>query len=100
MLIFRRHALNVSVVVVSILILGTILLWTLNHTDIVAFVTVLLVAIGLEAVFIFTLFEIAAIPENSVSDRRAGSGIALILAKTTKLPKLVWRRQPTAGPTD
>lgn len=71
-----RHALHVSVAVLSILILGAVLLWTLDHTDIVAFVTVLLVATTLDAVIVFSLFKTAEIPENT--DQRAGSGITLI----------------------
>jgi cell shape-determining protein MreD len=88
---FSHYALRVFVFALSILILGTILLWTLDHTDIVAFVTVLLFAISLEGALIFALFKTTAIPENIVGDQRTSSGMlpTLILAKMAKLPKLV-----------
>jgi len=85
------HVLRVLVFALSILILGTILLWTLDHTDIVAFVSVLLFATGLEAVLIFSLFQTTAIAENSTGDQRASSEVlaTLILTKMAKLSALV-----------
>ena len=90
---FSHHVLHVFVFAVSIFIFGAILLWTLDHTDIVAFVTVLLAATALEAVLIFALLKTTAIPENGIGDQRATSGIfaTLILAKMAKLSALVRR---------
>jgi hypothetical protein len=67
-----HRALHVFVAALSILILGAVLLWTLDHTDIVAFIMVLL-----EGVVVFSLLKTAAIPESSFADQRAGSGITL-----------------------
>jgi hypothetical protein len=72
-----HRALHVFVAALSILILGAVLLWTLDHTDIVAFIMVLLVAISFEGVVVFSLLKTAAIPESSFADQRAGSGITL-----------------------
>ena len=71
--------------------LGTILLWTLDHTNIVAFVTILLLATSLEGALIFALFKTTAISEDVVVDQGTGSGMlpTLILAKMAKLPKLM-----------
>jgi hypothetical protein len=93
---FSRYVLSVFVVVLSIFILGAILFWTLDHTDIIAFVTVLLVAIGLETVVLFSLFNATVVAENGTGDQH--SGITLILAKVTRLPKLVRKRRATARP--
>jgi hypothetical protein len=74
-----RHVLHVFVAAASILILGAVLLWTLDHTDIVAFITVLLVATSFEAIVVFSLFKTAAIPENG-ANQQVGSNA------------LIWRR--------
>jgi hypothetical protein len=52
---FWYHLLCFVILVLSVLILGVILFWTLEHTDIVAFVTVLLAAAILEAILILSL---------------------------------------------
>ena len=86
-----RHVLYVFVFALSIVILGSILLWTLNHTDIVAFVTALLTATALEAVLISLLLKASPIPENSISNQRGGGGIwpTLISTKMANLPELL-----------
>jgi hypothetical protein len=53
--------------VFSTLILGAILIWTLDHTDIVAFVIVLVAGTALEAVLIVSVFKATPIPENDVT---------------------------------
>jgi hypothetical protein len=76
---------------VSIFVLGGILFWTLEHTDIVAFVTILLAVTILEAILIFSLFKGTSIPKNNVGDERGGRGMSLrlIFTKMTMPPKLV-----------
>jgi hypothetical protein len=54
---FSRHVRPFVVMAFSVITLIAILLWTLDHTDIVAFVTVLFAAITLQAVVIFSLFN-------------------------------------------
>jgi hypothetical protein len=88
---FWYHLLCFVILALSVLILGVILFWTLEHTDIVAFVTVLLAAVVLEAILILSLFKATSIHENNVEEQRAGTGMSLrlILAKMAMLPKLV-----------
>jgi hypothetical protein len=76
---------------VSIFILGVILFWTLEHTDIVAFVTVLVATTILEAIFLFSLLAATSIPENNAADQRVGGGMSLrlIFTKMATLPKLL-----------
>jgi archaellum biogenesis protein FlaJ (TadC family) len=74
MLKFSRHALHllhVFAFVFSTLILGAILIWAPDHTDIVAFVTVLVAGTAIETVLIFSLFKATPVPENDVAYQRA-----------------------------
>ena len=85
-----HHVLHFVVLALSIFIFGVALFWTLEHTDIIAFVTVLLTATILEVILIFSLFRAASIRENKVGDQRAGSHklvkpITPILAKIERL---------------
>jgi len=88
---FRHHVLCLAISVLSVFILAVILFWTLEHTDIVAFVTVLLAATVLEAFLVFSLFKATSVPENSIGDRRTASrGLATpILANLEKFGFLV-----------
>jgi hypothetical protein len=85
------YVLGFVILVFSVLIFGVILFWTLEHTDIIAFVTVLLAATIPEALLIFSRFKARSIAENNVDKQRAGTGMSLrlILAKMAMLPKLV-----------
>jgi hypothetical protein len=80
---FSGDMVFIVVSALSIFIFGAILFWTLDHTDIVAFVTVLLAATSLEAFLIFFLLKSMSISGNNFGDQRAGSGML------AKLPKLV-----------
>lgn len=88
---FRYRALGFAISALSVFILGVILFWTLEHTDIVAFVTVLLAAAVLEAFLVFSLFKATSVPENKIGDQRAGSRKVAtpILANIEKLGFLV-----------
>jgi hypothetical protein len=68
------HVLRLAILALSIFILGMTLFWTLEHTDIIAFVTVLLAATILEVILIFSLFKATSISENNVGNQRAGNG--------------------------
>ena len=89
----RYNAILIVVLGLSILVSGVVLLWTLEHTDIVAFGTVLLVAIVLEAFLILSLVKSTAISETNTDDQRADSHllVTLVSAKMAKLPDLLRR---------
>jgi hypothetical protein len=88
--------LYLAISALSVFILGVILFWTLEHTDIVAFVTVLLAATVLEALLVFSLLKATSDPESSSStgDQRTGSRrlASPILANIEKLGFLVGTR--------
>jgi hypothetical protein len=88
---FRYYVLCFVISALSGLILGVILFWTLEHTDIVAFVTVLLAATVLEAFLVFSLFKATPVPENTIGDQRADSRklTTPILASIEKLGFLI-----------
>ena len=88
---FGYHMPCSAILALSLFTLGVILFWTLEHTDIVAFVTVLLGAIVLEAFLVFSLFKAASLPERSTGDQGTGSRkLAIsILANLEKLRLLV-----------
>jgi NhaP-type Na+/H+ or K+/H+ antiporter len=87
------NALWIVVLGLSILFLGAMLFWTLEHTDIVAFVTVLLLATSLEAFLTFWLLKSTAISENKIDDQQADNRllVTLVSAKMAKLPDLLRR---------
>jgi hypothetical protein len=87
---FKYYVLCLVISALSVLILGVILFWTLEHTDIVAFVTVLLAAAVLEAFLVFSLFK-ASVSENTIGDQRADSRklATPILASIEKLGFLI-----------
>jgi hypothetical protein len=66
------HVLRLVILALSIFILGMTLFWTLEHTDIIAFVAVLLAATILEAI-LFSLFKATSISENNVGNQRTGN---------------------------
>jgi hypothetical protein len=70
---FGYHVPRLVILALSIFILGMTSFWTLEHTDIIAFVTVLLAATILEAILIFSLFKATSISENNVGNQRAGN---------------------------
>jgi hypothetical protein len=70
---FGHHVLRLVILVLSIFILGITLFWTLEHTDIIAFVTVLLAATILEIILIFSLFKATSISENNVGHQQTGN---------------------------
>ena len=89
---FRYNALWIVVLGLSILVSGAVLFWTLEHTDIVAFGTVLLVAIVLEAFLILSLLK-GTISETNADDQRADKSLlaTLVSAKMANLPDLLRR---------
>jgi hypothetical protein len=91
---FRYHVLCFAVSAVSVFMLGVILFWTLEHTDIVAFVTVLLAATVLEAFLIFSLFKAKSDPQSGLGDHRTASRklASPVLANIEKLGFLVGTR--------
>jgi len=88
-------ALRIVVLGLSILVLAAMLFWTLEHTDIVAFVTVLLVATSFETFLIFSLLKSTPISENQVHHQRADNRLfaTLVSANVAKLPELL--QKPT-----
>jgi hypothetical protein len=84
---FRHHVLCLAISALSVFILGIILFWTLEHTDIVAFGTVLLAAAVLEVFLVFSLFKAMSVPQSSIGDQRTASRklASPILANIEKL---------------
>jgi hypothetical protein len=70
---FRHHVLCLAISALSVFVLSVILFWTLEHTDIVAFGTVLLAVAVLEVFLVFSLFKATSVPQSSIGDQRAGS---------------------------
>jgi hypothetical protein len=85
------NGLCVAALILSIFVFGAMLFWTLEHTDIVAFVSVLLVATILEAFLIFSLLKSTPISQNNVDDQRADNRLfaALFTTKMGKPPNLL-----------